>query len=366
MNISSLADLVSIAHDDSPDSRNMLVESINSICLSSGKEMSQREKSLIYEIVSQLLQVVETQVRQRLATSLADQDDVPKELVMVLANDVIDVAYPVIIKSKVLEDQDLIQLILEKAEHHQIAVSERDDISEDVSETLVETQNVKVITSLLHNETAHIHIDTVDKLVDDSASVIDYRLGLINRKELHQDMAKRMYSWVGDALKEHLEDRFSEADMNIELDQAVTEAVESALSEDIFTDEDGLDQIFDDYNNGGYRPAPRVLILALRDGDIFKFEEIFRDFVNMDNSSVTRLLYDTAPQSLAIACKASGMGHQDFSDVLCLLKNNANPGVFAGDPAYKKTMDYFDRMNAKGAIKVLDSWRESPSGSWGV
>ncbi|WP_420549970.1 DUF2336 domain-containing protein [Curvivirga sp.] len=356
MNISSLTELVDIARDDTPESRNMLISSINNICLASGREMSAREKDLIYDIVAQLLQAVELQVRENLAASLAEQQDVPKELVLALANDVIDVARPVILKSKILEDQDLIQLILEKAEQHQLAVSSRPDISEDVSETLVETQNVEVITSLLHNDSANIYTETIDKLVDDSQDVENYQEALIKRKELHQDMAKRMYGFVGDALKEHLELRFSEEDMSIELEDAVAKAVNDAMEETSFND--GLDEILDRFSPN-YTANARGMVVALRDGDVFKFEELFADFSGLGHSFVTRILYDEGPNSLAICCRACGVSYQDFSDILCLLKNNANPHIFASNPLYKKTMDYFEKMDGEGAVKVLNSWRES-------
>ncbi|MDX1738584.1 MAG: DUF2336 domain-containing protein, partial [Alphaproteobacteria bacterium] len=284
----------------------------------------------------------------------SDRSDVPRELMVALARDEIDVAYPVIIKSKLLEDEDLIQLILERAEEHQLAVSKRDGLSEDVSDSLVNTQNSTVITSLLHNDTASIRAETIGNLVDDSETITGYRAALVKRRELEDHMAKKLYQWVGEALKESLELRFSETDMSADLEDAVSSAVSEAMYEGTFSED--LDTALEEYSPS-YKPLPRTLVQALREGDVFRFEELFCDLTELPHNMVTHILYDKGPEALAICCKASGLGVQDFGDILCLLKNSANPKAFEETPVYEKMIAYFIKMNQDGAVKVLESWQ---------
>ena len=92
---------------------------------------------------------MELGVRRDLAQRLAYRRDVPRDLVVSLANDEINVAYPVLVESVVLEDADLIAIAYNQPASHQIAVTLRERISPDVSGALIESRNVDVIDTLL-------------------------------------------------------------------------------------------------------------------------------------------------------------------------------------------------------------------------
>src|SRR3546814_5968999 len=68
---------------------------------------------------------------------LRGPDPLP-ELQSVLANDEIEVAQAVLERSKVLQDQDLIDVVLRRAEEHRMAIALRNDVSAAVAEALVE------------------------------------------------------------------------------------------------------------------------------------------------------------------------------------------------------------------------------------
>jgi hypothetical protein len=113
------------------------------------------------------------------------------------------------------------------------------------------------------------------------------------------------------------------------------------------------------------RPHPRTLVKALKDGDIYRFEELFRDLTDLNAGSVAKVLYDSGPEALAIACKATGVDREVFAEILALLQGGGNPGNFRQQPAFLKTMDYFDRIDRQGAGRVLTTWRSAPDDRWG-
>ena len=66
--------------------------------------LSAQERALITDILEKLIREVSREIRRKLAVKLADAPGTPRELAVLLANDEIDIASPMLIESKVLED----------------------------------------------------------------------------------------------------------------------------------------------------------------------------------------------------------------------------------------------------------------------
>ncbi|MDP6603590.1 MAG: DUF2336 domain-containing protein [Rhodospirillales bacterium] len=75
-------------------------------------------------------------VRRIVSQQLANVPDVPEALVRLLANDDIEVAYPILVYSELLRDADLIEVIRHRTQEHQLAVAIRNEVSETVSNAL--------------------------------------------------------------------------------------------------------------------------------------------------------------------------------------------------------------------------------------
>lgn len=359
----SVTDLVAVARSSRPEDRGVLVEALNDLCLRSGRRLNESEKTLVYDILTKLIQDVELKIRMELSEQLADRDDAPHDLIKTLATDVIDVAQPVIIRSVVLEDRDLIDLILDHAEQHQVAVTKRQNLSESVTETITETGNPQVIGSMLENQGASINRRTMIQLVESSADEPALQEPLIRRADLSEDLARRMYSWVGDAMRDYIEEKYAPPE-DIALETAVTGAVSTALGTDIFDVEEAPTR--ESSGSFGYRPHPRLLVKALEDNDVFRFEELFQEIADLTPQSSTRVLYDSGPEAVAIACKASGVDRDSFGGIIAYLQGGGSPETYMQTPAFVKIIDYFDRIDAVGAQRVLQVWRDAPSESWSV
>ena len=358
----SFQDLIKVARSDRAEDRNLLAEALNKMVLASGKHLSSAEIDLVFDILRRLIHEVEIDVRRHLADNLADRADVPHDLVVTLANDVIEVAFPILSRSKVLEDVDLIQLILDHANPHQLAITGRDSLSEDVSATLADTGNAEVIGALLKNPGAEISAETLEKLVEDSMHMPAIQEPLVRRAELPPDLTRRMYEWVGEAVKSYIDVKLgtdlgaspvSRDALDEEVKHAVTEALEDeemmgGATAPNFDVPGGL--------AGNFRVHPRVMVRSLENGDVFHFEELFRDFTGLPEGAATRVLYDTGPEALAIACKGSGIDRYSFSDMVCLLHGDGNAQGFRDTPAFMKAMDYFERIDGAGAKRVLQAW----------
>lgn len=357
--------LVDVARSRRREDRSVLAEAIGDLCASTGRNLSNSEKAIAYEIISALIRDVETQVRVALSDQLADQRDAPHDLIVTLANDVIDVARPVVARSVVLQDQDLVELIFKQAEAHHLAITERETLSPKVTDTLVRTENTEVIASALTNDGAVFSERSLEDLVALSKQDDLLQAPLINRQDLSTAMARKMYGFVGDAMRHALETRMESAGAEVELDMdtIVDQAVADALEQDDFLSP--LDQPSNLAGTGlGMRPHPRLLIGALEQNDLFRFEELFQEVTDLTEQGATRVLYDSGPEAIAIACKASGFDRRNFGDLLAYLQGGGEPDKYRKMPAYLKTVDYFDRIDFSGAERVLAAWRRAPDDSW--
>lgn len=356
----SITDLINVARTDSQESRTFLANSLNEICLKSGRELSVQEKGLVFDILAKLINGIEYQVKKNLADNLSKRLDVPKDLIVTLANDeIFDIAQPVIINSRILEDEDLVKLVIEKATGHQLAVSQRETVSPIVSETLVETNNENVITSLLKNEGASFNNDTMERVVELSRTMIQVREPLIKREDLNNKLAQKMYAWIGDALKEKIETRFDVA--SVAFEQEVDQAVRDALNDDEFSTDlyniDETDGQFDEERSA----SGEMLLKALRIGDVFRFEELFRSLTKLPAASVTRILYDSGPEAFAICCKAVDIDLSTFTELYERFSGHGTEEQSNQSPQQQKIQNYFERIDGDGAKKVLETWRYAPS-----
>ena len=109
--------------------RGALAESILQVCLQTNSSLSTKELEITFDILRKLVGDVEMEVRRTIAKRLATRGDLPHDIALFLANNQIEVAYPVLVDGIVLEDVDLIMIARGKTASYQIAVTLRRHLS---------------------------------------------------------------------------------------------------------------------------------------------------------------------------------------------------------------------------------------------
>lgn len=372
--------LFAAARERSPEARGLLVQGLNELCLKSGVTLSESERALVYEIFGTLLETVQTNVRVSLSDHLADREDAPKDLLLRLARDAIEVAEPVLARSLVLEDEDLVPIVLGEGEDHQLAVTRRRSLSGSLTEALARGDNETVLVAMLSNPGAEVDEEVMIRIAEGAADRPALHGPLAGRQDLSMRVARRLYGVVGPRLKEAIETRLKELEAagggggaeKDSLRAALDEANERFAAREAagFRREDVVESATpsadpDDLADlrampsdlGGHRPHPRLLVKALVEGRYEEFESLFGEFAKLSRSGVDRILNRAGPEALAIACKAGGMDKQGFGEVLARVMDQDNPAEAARTPAFRKTITYFDRIDASGAARVLQAWR---------
>ena len=86
--------LLSLARDKSGKRRQLLAETISDLFTGKNRVLSERERTLMFDILQKMLHNTEMDVRRIIAEQLYELPDAPHDLITLLANDDIQVAFP--------------------------------------------------------------------------------------------------------------------------------------------------------------------------------------------------------------------------------------------------------------------------------
>ena len=349
--------LEDIKRERSRRNRGELAENICKLCFSDDANLTERELAHVFNILRALVGDVEMHVRQTLAVHLSERDDPPHELILALANESIEVAFPILAHSGVLLDDDLVQLIAEKSREHRLPISQRKSVSPMISEALIRTNDTVVIASLLRNEGAEFSTQLLEELVEASRDVGAYREPLVRRQDLTADLAKRMYAWVGDALRQYIVSAYKLEQREVE--EAISRAMTEAMQEyDLDLSERSKDEAV--LSRSQISRASGLLLNLLREEDFRRFETQFGRYAVLPPSAIRRVLYHSGAEGLAIACKAIGFDAMTFSEIFFYLHGGRSNSQFRTSPKYREAMEYFYHVDPIRARHVLKTWREAP------
>ncbi len=329
-----------------------LAETLGALYLGPDGAPNDRELALFFDIVRYIIHDVETRVRRALSERMAERKDIPHDLILTLAKDVIEVASPVLIQSPVLQDGDLIDLVLERTTDYRQAIAGRYSLSEAVSQSIVSTSDIAAISTLLKNENAFVGAPAFARLIDESTTETDYQELLIARHDLPEDLANQLYQMISEALRNDMPETLP-GTMG-PLDYSIADAVERAIRED------------PDYQAPAFNTPdakisdlPAALVHALETEDILRFEDLFQQATELTASDTARAIYDMGTEGLAIACKAIGMDAVAFGKVFCRLRGRRPFTAFRKSPQFAKGTAFFDSLDKNYALRLLDEWRSS-------
>src|SRR5580658_2008441 len=109
-------------------SREEIYLAVASLYRIQGAGLNNRERDLMREILRRLTRDVEMAIRIALAERLADDASAPHDLILLLVDDAIEVARPLILRSPLLTEDDVLRLVTEASLAHQEAAAGRPHI----------------------------------------------------------------------------------------------------------------------------------------------------------------------------------------------------------------------------------------------
>jgi uncharacterized protein (DUF2336 family) len=163
-----------------------------------------KERDIALDIVRRLAGDIVQQVRQNLADAVRQSVGLPHDVALKLAQDVADVSLPFIAESVVLTDDDLIGIVEEGDTAKQLAIANRDEVSEQVVGALVDQGNEDVVVAVVSNPGAILGEPALGRALDRFGDSPRLQEPMVARNALPVGIAERLVTLVSDKLKDEL------------------------------------------------------------------------------------------------------------------------------------------------------------------
>ena len=346
--------LLALARDRSKAGRAQLADAISDLFEDQSRSLSDRERALMYGIMHHLIRETERAVREIISAQVAERSDVPRDLAKTLADDTIEVAYPILTRCKALKDADLIEIIRNRAYEHQLAIALRYDVSERVASELVAGGHPDVIVTLLENSGARIAKSTLAYLVDESKRVDTFQQPILRREDLDPDLAKKMFMWVSAALRSFILKKydFDHATIDDLLEKA---GVLGAARVAFDTKTNSSDSLAADLQDEGLI-SPELLIQSLRDRHVHLFVSMMAKATGLRRALITRFLLEASGEGLAITCKSLAMTKEQFLEIFRLTGKARSARAGSSQTPGQTVLELYDRMKRETAEEVVRHW----------
>ena len=316
--MSDMSRLAQLAANPQDTTREEIYLAVASLYRVQSAHLSDRERDLMREILRRLTRDVEMAIRIALAERLADDTTAPNDLIILLADDAIEVARPIILRSPLLTDADMLHLIVECGVGHQEAVAARPNIGESVTEALAKCAAESVLVTLVRNVTAKISPATYEVLVDKSRQMVGLQEPIVQRNDLPPVLATRMCDWVSSALRTYISENYAVEPQ--QLSTAFTQAETTVKSEPPPPQNapaDSAHKLIDKLHAAGQLKAG-FLLRVLHQGQIDLFDLAFARLIDLPLTEMRQDLYERGPRTVALACRAVGIDRCVFATIFNL------------------------------------------------
>lgn len=283
------ADVQRLMADPSTEARSEAASKISGTYASNG--LSDQERAIAEDILRVMAGDMEVRVREALSENLKAHSGLAHDIAVKLASDVESVALPVIRFSDVLSDDDLEHIIQTQGAQKQMAIAQREAVSERISEALVETGNEDVVETLVGNEGAAISNATFSRVLTEFHGSERINNRLVHREALPVEIAERLVSVVSENLRQELASRHELPESVISLLVVQTREQETLglLGDDANT----VDiQTLVTQLHSNDRLTPSIILRAVCLGDIEFFEVSLAIRSRLPLGAARSLIYD--------------------------------------------------------------------------
>jgi uncharacterized protein (DUF2336 family) len=270
------------------------------------RNLSPSERQAAESVMRAMLQSAAVKVRQIVAETLKDSEMLPHDIAMALASDVESVALPVLQFSSVLTDEDLIQVVQSGTAAKQIAVAQRPEVSSDVAEALIHTDNTVAVSHLISNPGARLNENQIVRAADKFGSDARFTEALQQRGNVPVSVAERLVAFTVERLRPYLAQHtdLSETAVN-QLIMRTREQATVDLRDPHFPAEEALELV--EHLASVHRLTPSLILRAVCVGDIGIFEAAMSVLGNVPIHNARTLIHDSGNLGLQSIYQRTGL-----------------------------------------------------------
>jgi uncharacterized protein (DUF2336 family) len=310
--------LLQIASENSSEKRRALLTEITDLFFGSLGDQSPEETKLFGDVIAKVAYELDVEVRRELSQRFSG-GQAPRTLAVAMANDEIAIAGPILRRSRSLTQNDLIQVVEKRGHAHQMMVTLRPDVGEELSDSLVSHGDDRVVAALVINQSSRVSNDTFDKIVDRAANNQDLHRPIVKRRAITPEHLNRMYMIVEGPMRREILARnaeFSEEEVEIAMRRAQTRVaiVNGTLPPDFetvnrqFMREKAAKMI-----NRGDLPA------LWRNKEMTKFLIAFSDFTGIEFHQTMLVFEKKDIDILAMLCRGANFDRALFVTIAVLV-----------------------------------------------
>lgn len=272
--------------------------------------LSAADLSTAQEIARLMTRDIEVTVRQALSQSLRLATNLPHDVALRLAQDVEQVALPMLTSADVLTDDDLIALLRAASPAKQEAIAARPRISEPVSDVLIDEGAESAVAVLMGNPGAAISERGMLRAVDRFGENELVTARMVHRASLPPRVAERLVVLVSDRLRGYLV-RHHDMPAAAAADIVLQSREQSVVSLSHGASEEELADLIQQMQENG-RLTPSLLLRMLCMGDIAFFEMAVARLAHVPVANARILIHDAGRKGLASLCERAGLPPRVF------------------------------------------------------
>ncbi len=199
-----LADLDSALNARSEEQRATTVSRVTDMFVDRADDYSDEQVGVFDVVLGRLAAGINQQGRVDLSERLADLPKAPHGVVRQLAFDDIGVARPVLTRSRVLTANDLIAVASTRGRDHMLAITERPDLTEPVTDYLVVKGDRIISHALASNLTARFSTRGLGLLVTRAFADETLQDALGHRSDIPQDLMSNLTNATQESARRRL------------------------------------------------------------------------------------------------------------------------------------------------------------------
>lgn len=341
-----------LAKDADPLARAELTSAVAAL-LETHVHLSNREQELLSDVLIGLMRQAEGDLRAALAERLSVLDDAPLRLILNLANDDIAVAQPILSKSPVLSDLDLIYIIKSRGAEHWQAIAGRDKLSAQVIDVLADKKDSGTAIILSANEHAILTWHALEILTEMAQGDQEIARPLLMRAELPDNIVRKLYDHVGQDLKHYIRDYYGifSGEVTSAIDEIMLEFT-GAADINPFMPNAKVVQAAQQYADKG-KLTLYTMMQALRRGQIASFIAMFAVYTGVPVDETHDYMKQTCGKGLAVICRAHGIQKNDFATIYMLTNRIRTDNRIINQHDMMQVIGYYDKVRPEVAQRLL-------------
>ncbi|MBD3845513.1 DUF2336 domain-containing protein [Bosea sp. SSUT16] len=225
-----LRDLESTIQRGSGHERAEILARLTDLFLATAIHMDEEQVGVFDVVIGRLSRVIELHARIELAERLASIPNAPNGVIHQLALDEIAVARPVLIQSPRLSDQDLVAISAAKGRDHMLAITERPNLGEPVTDFLILRGGRVVTHAVASNQTARFSRHGMGVLVMRAVQDDALQATLGMRRDIPAELSEQLIRAAKNSARKRLNESLALALVD-EIDDAVERGAEALVAD---------------------------------------------------------------------------------------------------------------------------------------